>query len=42
MRFSLEPADAKYRVSFMQSNCEVNEKSVTQGYFNPGNYYFCN
>ena len=35
MRLSLEPPDAKNRVPTMPSNREVNENSVTEGYFNP-------
>ena len=35
MQLSLEPADAICRVPAMPSDCEVNEKFVTEGYFNP-------
>ena len=35
MQLSLEPANATSHVPTMHSNREVNEKSVTEGYFNP-------
>ena len=35
MQLSPEPADATCHVHLMPSNREVNENSVTQGYFNP-------
>ena len=34
MQPSLEPADASERIPIMHSNREVNEISVTKGYFN--------